>query len=157
MTFRANHDEYGKRLFASILDKRWVTRLDGDRSVEMAGVRADLDGIILSEDFSRVECAVEIEAKTYKQMRGAMLDLAWHPAPRKIFVVILAQPQLGNDLKARSHCTFVWEKLTKGQNVPFELVILRGTGEYPMDDVDRLLIVEALTKLGLIRRDPHAK
>ena len=151
MNARANHDEYGKRLFASILGKRWVTRLDDDRSVEMAGVRADLDGIILSEDLARVECAVEIEAKTYKQMRGAILDLAWHPAPRKMFVVILAQPQLGNDLKARSHCTFVWQKLTDGENTPFELVVLRGTGAYPMEENDRSLLVDALKRLDLIR------
>jgi hypothetical protein len=151
MNARANHDEYGKRLFASILGKRWVTRLDDDRSVVMAGVRADLDGIILSEDLARVECAVEIEAKTYKQMRGAILDLSWHPAPRKMFVVILAQPQLGNDLKARSHCTFVWQKLTDGENTPFELVVLRGTGAYPMEENDRSLLVDALKRLDLIR------
>lgn len=150
MNERANHDEYGKRLFSFILGKRWVSRLGNDGSIDMAGVRADLDGLILSEDLSRVECAVEIEARTYKQIRGGILDLAWHPAPRKILVVILAQPQLGNDKKARAHCMFVWQKLTKGENVPFELVVLRGTGAYPMDEVDRLLVIDALKKLDLI-------
>ena len=108
MNERANHDEYGKRLFTPILGKRWITRLDKNRSVEMARVRADLDGIVLSKGLGRVECAVEIEARTYKQIRGAILDLAWHSAPRKMLVIILAQPQLGNDRKAREHCTFVW-------------------------------------------------
>lgn len=150
MNERANHDEYGKRLLSLILGKRWMSRLDDDRSMEMAGVRADLDGFILSEDLSRVECAVEIEARTYKQIRGGMLDLAWHPAPRKMLVIILAQPQLGNDKKARAHCMFVWEKLTKGQNMPFELVVLRGTGAYRMDEADRLLLTDALKRLGLI-------
>ena len=142
------HEEYGKRLLAGILGGRWVT-LGKDRSVEMAGVRADLDGIILSEDSSRVECAVEIEARIYKQIRGAILDLAWHSAPRKMLVVILAQSQLGNEEKARPHLMYVWQKLTKGANVPFELVVLRGTGEYPMEEHDLLLLTDALKKLDL--------
>jgi len=150
MAERANHDEYGKRLLASILGKRWVTHMADERSLDMGGVQADLDGIILSQDLSRVECAVEIEAKTYKQIRGAILDLAWHSAPRKMLVVILAQPQLGNDRKARAHCTFVWQKLTGGANAPFELVILRGTGAYPMGEIDRALLTDALKRLGLI-------
>jgi hypothetical protein len=102
----------------------------------MVGVRADLDGIILSEDSARIECAVEIEAKIYKQIRGAILDLAWHSAPRKMLVVIRAQPQLGTEEKACAHLMFVWQKLATGANVPFELVVLRGTGKTPMEDDD---------------------
>lgn len=151
MNERANHDEYGKRLLSLILGNRWVSRLEDNRSTEMGGVRADLDGLILSEDLSRVECVVEIEGRTYKQIRGGILDLAWHPAPRKMLVIILAQPQLGNDKKARAHCMFVWEKLTKGENVPFELVVLRGTGAYPMEEADRPLLTEALKRLSLLR------
>jgi hypothetical protein len=143
-------DDYGKRLLASILGKRWVTRGNG-RSVEMAGVRAALDGIILSEDSARVECAVEIEAKIYKQIRGAILDLAWHSAPRKMLVMIPAQPQLGTEEKARAHLMYVWQKLTTRANVPFELVVLSGTGTTPMDDDDRLLLTDALKKLDLIQ------
>jgi hypothetical protein len=144
------HEEYGKTLFASIFDRRWIT--NGDvRSVEMASVRADLDGVILSQDLSRVECAVEIEARIYKQIRGAMLDLAWHPAPRKMLVVILAQPQLGTEAKARAHLMFVWQKLTKGENIPFELAVLRGTGANPMEQGDRLLLTNSLRRLDLIR------
>jgi len=150
MSARPDHDEYGKRLFADILVKRWITRLDDKRFVQMGGVRAGLDAIILSEDLAHVQCAVEIEAKTYKQMRGAMLDLAWHPAPRKLFVVILAQPQIGSEEKARAHCMFVWERLTKGQSIPFELTVLKGTGADPMKETDRQLLAEALKKLGLL-------
>ena len=97
------HDEYGKRLFSSILGRRWV-EYGEIRSVQMGGVRADLDGVILSEDLARVECAVEIEAKIYKQIRGALVDLASHSAPRKLFVVIPAQYQLGTAEKTRAHC-----------------------------------------------------
>jgi hypothetical protein len=145
------HDDYGKRLLAGILgQRRWVTS-GNDRSVEMAGVRADLDGVILSEDSARVECAVEIEAKIYKQIRGAILDLAWHSAPRKMLVIILAQSQLGPEEKVRAHLMFVWQKLTTCANVPFELVVLRGTGTTPMEDDDRLLLTDALKKLHLIQ------
>jgi hypothetical protein len=144
------HDEYGKALFACILGRRWIT--SGNlRSVEMAGVRANLDGVILSEDLAHVECAVEIEAKIYKQIRGAILDLAWHSAPRKLLVVILAQPQLGNEEKVRAHLMFVWQKLTRGDNAPFELVVLPTSGKNPVEGADRLLLTYALKKLDLIR------
>jgi hypothetical protein len=143
------HDEYGKRLFASILLRRWDD-WSHERWVEMAGVRAVLDGVVRSEDLTRVECAVEIEAKIYKQIRGALLDLAWHPAPRKMLVVILAQSQLGNASKARNHLEFCWQKLTQGSDAPFVLVILEGTGLMPADETDRLLLTRALRSLGLI-------
>jgi len=149
-TDRSNHDEYGKELLRSILGARWITRFDDRGCIEMEGGRADLDGIILSEDLSRVECAVEIEARVYKQIRGAIFDLAQHPAPRKLFVVILAQPQLGNAGKARRHCSFVWERLTHADRVPFALVVLQGSGENPLTEADRVLLMESLRQLELI-------
>jgi hypothetical protein len=143
------HEDYGKRLFGCILGERWVTSGDA-RSVRMASVRADLDGVILSEELSEIECAVEIEARIYKQIRGAILDLFWHPAPRKMLTVILAQSQLGNEEKARAHLMFVCRKLASGDNRPFELVILRGSGEYPAEEDDRVLLSGALKRLQLI-------
>lgn len=145
----ADHDAYGKRIFADILGHRWRDSLDAERSVEMAGVRADLDGIIRSRDGARVECAIEIEARVFKQIRGAIIDLSWHPAPKKMLAVIRAQPQLGSEEKVSRHCIYVWNRLNAGREVPFRLVILKGTGAQPLFDEDRALVLDALRKLDI--------
>lgn len=146
-----SHDRYGKELLASILGGRWRSRLDDERSFSMGGVRADLDGIIRSADMGTVECAVEIEARVYKQIRGAILDLAWHPAPRKLLVIIRAQEQLGSEDKVRAHCSYVWKRLAGDDRSPFRLVLLKGTGSIPCHDEDRASLITALTELELIR------
>ena len=150
MAHRANHDRYGKQLLAAILGKRWVTRFDDRKSVEMAGVRADLDGIILTENLSELDCAVEIEATVYTQARSALLNLALHPAPKKLFVVILAQSQMGTKETAARHFHFVWERLSLISKAPFALVVLKGTGARPMPEEDRVLIEHALLELKVL-------
>ena len=134
---RADHDKYGKELLASVLGERWVTWLEDARFVDMAGVRAGLDGIIRSSDRSKVECAVEVEAKNYKQIRGSILDLAWHPAPKKLLVVIRAQKELKDENQVRRHCGYVWEKLASNRCGNFKLVVLKGTGAQPLPEIGR--------------------
>lgn len=92
------HDDYGKKLFAELLGKRWDSRAS-ERWLDEGGVWADLDGVIWSTDYLTIECAVEIEAKVYKQIRGTIVDLALHPAPKKLLGVIRAQSQLGPELR----------------------------------------------------------
>jgi hypothetical protein len=150
MSARSSHDRYGKQLLGSVLGKRWVAKLDERKSIDLDGVRADLDGIILSENLSDVECAVEIEATVYTQARSALLNLALHSAPKKLFVFILAQPQMGTSEKATRHFHYVWGKLAPICKAPFKLVVLRGTGAVPMTDVDRALIQDALSQLRVL-------
>jgi hypothetical protein len=152
-----SHDEYGKMIFSTVLGRRWASNLCHQRCVEMGGVRADLDGVIWSENLTQVEAAVEIEARTYKQIRGAMLDLAFHSAPKKLLVVILAQPQLGSEQKARRHLEHVWKRLTiAGSCGDFRLVVLKGTGSDPMLEQDRTLIMQALAELGINTQSSQA-
>lgn len=150
MSERASHDRYGKQLLAGILGKRWVARLDERKSIELAGVRADLDGIVLSKSLADVECAVEIEATVYTQARSALLNLAFHPSPKKLFVFILAQPQVGAREKAAEHFQFVWEKLAPICKAPFAMAVLRGTAANPIIDVDRALLEDALSQLKVL-------
>jgi hypothetical protein len=149
MTNRASHDRYGKKLLRTILGNRWITRGDDRKSVEMNGVRADLDGIILSENLSTVECAVEIEATVPTQASSSLINLAFHPAPKKLFVVILAQPQMGTRETVVRHFSFVWEKLSRDSEIPFGLVVLQGTGADPTEEVDLLLLRAGLKGLEL--------
>ncbi|GAJ22823.1 unnamed protein product [marine sediment metagenome] len=55
------HADYGKRLSGELLLERWDDYAS-ERSIDEAGVRADLDGIIWSGTgkTKTVECAVEM-------------------------------------------------------------------------------------------------
>ncbi len=142
------HDEYGKCLFADLLGPRWDS-LAFERSIDEAGVRADLDGVIRSRDSRAIECAVEIEARVYKQIRGAIVDLALHPTRKKLLVIIRAQPQLGSKEKTTSHCTYIWQQLAAENRGEFAMVVLEGTGDTPMPEVDKHRITQALLSLGI--------
>lgn len=142
------HDDYGKELLRESLGTRWDAH-SSQRSIELAGVRADLDGVIISKDGTHVECAVEIEARVYKQIRGAIVDLALHPAPSKLLIVMLAQPQVGKDEdKMISHIKHVWTRI-HGMG-EFSVVCLKGTGTSSRKQEDRKLIVDAIRTLGIL-------
>lgn len=142
------HDEYGKGLFRPLLGDRWSS-LDFARSVQEEGVRADLDGIIRRADDKSVECTVEIEARVYKQIRGAMVDLSLHPAPQKLLVVIKAQPQLGDTPRIMRHCTYIWQQVAGTNRGEFEMAVLEGTGLNPNTEFDLKLLKDTLQKLGI--------
>jgi hypothetical protein len=150
MSGRSSHECYGKTLLRNVLGKRWVSRFDERKYIDLGGVRADLDGIILSENLSAVECAVEIEATVYTQARSALLNLAIHPAPKKLLVVILAHAQMGSREKAMGHFQYLWERLSPLSNAPFGLVVLQGTGADPMIELNRGLIEGGLLKLKVL-------
>ena len=145
------HDEYGKVLLRELLGERWDDYAP-ERSVDESGVRADLDGIIWSGsgETKEVQCAVEIEARVYKQIRGAVVDLALHPAPKKLLVVIRAQPQLGGRDKILRHLRYVWEQVTFGRRGEFQLVCLEGTGDTPAEDKDKNILAEALREMMVL-------
>ncbi len=147
---RFDHADYVKRMLTELLGKRFCTWFEPTRSYELGGVKADLDGLIRSEDLSRVQCAVEVEARNYKQIRGAIVDLAWHPAPKKLLVVLKAQPQLKSTDQVRAHCTYVWNKLVADQQTPFGLAVLEGTAADPQPEVDGPLLIQTLQALELI-------
>ncbi len=143
------HDKYGKKLLGEILGARWST-LTSSRSYDWGGVRADLDGVIRSAETRVVECAVEIEAKVYKQIRGAILDLAYHSAPKKLLVIIRAQAALGSEEKVRGHCAEVWKEIGDPDSAAFRIVVLKGTGDRPSPDLDKGLLIQALHELGIL-------
>jgi hypothetical protein len=111
-------------------------------------VKAELDGVITDSNGSAL-CAVEIETRVFKQMRGALLDLALHSAPKKLFVFMMAQPQLGtSEERALRHIETTWD-LIGGSRGEFQAVVLSGTGEFPNEPVDKARIANALSKLGI--------
>jgi len=144
-----NHDDYGKQLMSRLLGSRWSS-CDSRRSIDEGGVRADLDGIISARDNSNVECAVEIEARVYKQIRGAMVDLALHPAPKKLLVVIKAQPQLGDATRIEKHCRHIWQEIAGSNRGQFFMTVLKGTGNDPRQQVDLELLSETLRNMKIL-------
>nr|BEL01512.1 hypothetical protein DMOBY_13650 [Dehalococcoides mccartyi] len=137
------HDDYGKILFQELFgDKRWSAS-SPERIIDESGVQAYLDGIIYSKDGS-VEYAVEIEARVYKQIRGAIVDLALHKAPKKLLVIMRAQSQLGTEEKIIEHCSFVWRELAGQDRGVFQVICLSGTGNAPAFEEDKRLLMEKL-------------
>ena len=143
------HDDYGKELLGRLLGERWDphTQL---RSIDEGGVRADLDGVIWSKTRGKIECAVEIEAKVYKQIRGAIVDLALHGAPKKLLIVIRAQPQLGSDEQIKRHCQHIWEEIACERHGEFLVLCLTGTGAFPMYEEDMNLIASSLSVMNVL-------
>jgi hypothetical protein len=150
---RASHDQYGKDLFHEILGNRWANWFsEVDRSVSFNTVIAKLDGVIRRDDLSCVECAVEIEATNFKQIRGALLGLARHSATKKLFMVIKAQDEVrkNSDQEIRDTCAEAWKMLIPQSPSDFRCVVLTGTGETPAKEVDRELIQGVLRDLKII-------
>jgi hypothetical protein len=150
---RASHDEYGKGLLQGILAERWANWFsEAERSVLFKTVVAKLDGVIKSPDLSKVECAVEIEAANFKQIRGALIGLARHPAGKKLFVIIKAQEEVRKkpDQEIRDYCGEVWGMLAQRFPSDFLCVVLVGSGETPSRELDTESLRNALRNLKII-------
>ncbi len=64
------------------------------------------DGVILDLDLRAVQVAVEIESRQEKQIRGAIVDLLLHPAPKKLLIIVLAHRQTHGTSSGTA--TYVW-------------------------------------------------
>jgi len=136
-----NHDDYGKGLMANLLGARWSS-YDYRHSIDEAGGIAYLDGVITAPDGQKIECAVEIEARVYKQIHGAIVDLALHPAPKKLLIVIKAQ-SLGSENKIKKHCEYVWQQIAGNVHGLFVVTVLKVPG--------MLLLLSSISRPSLHR------
>lgn len=134
------HDSYGKRLLKAVVGDRFVLR-GRETKVDFRGVTGSIDGVV------KECCAVEIESRVAKQVRGALVDLLEHRLSKKLLVLI---PAHMHDAEATAkHCTYILEKYaSKGAVV--KVVLLKGTGHVPRDSEDTQLIRQALEDLGCI-------
>jgi len=133
------HDRYGKRLVQAIAGGKFVDSGDLVRIQYGGGMSANIDGVV------KDCCAIEIESRVAKQVRGALLDLLCHPLSKKLLVLI---PVHMNDPEATAeHCKEILKRfMKKGERA--DVVLLRGTGDDPKPEEDRKLIEEALKRLG---------
>ena len=117
---RANHDAYGKLITRSAAgnafsDSGALCRIRfGD---DAAGAR--IDGVVGNS------IAVEIESRTPKQIRGAVLDLIFHPYPRKLLLIIAGHQ---NDARqAANQCGHILREEIGNGN--FQVVLLQVVAE----------------------------
>ena len=72
------HDSYGRELLREILGSRFINDTDDLVKVDYGTyISAFIDGVINNC------CAIEIESRVDKQLRGALLDLLEHKLPKK--------------------------------------------------------------------------
>jgi hypothetical protein len=104
-------------------------------------VSATIDGVIMDC------CAVEIESRVAKQVRGALLDLLNHPLKRKLLILIPAH--MYDPEATAEHCRLILERYKRSEE-QIEVILLRGTGYDQRPDEDGKLIEEALRRLGCL-------
>ncbi|HEY2932087.1 MAG TPA: hypothetical protein VGK99_10090 [Acidobacteriota bacterium] len=143
---RSDQYLYPKQLLRSILGDRWDDSSER-RKVDMGGTLATLDGVILDKKQNTAQVAVDIEARTEKQIRGAMVDLLFHPAPNKLLIIM---PNKNfRVMNVERHCAHVWKQLATDTRDNFRTVIMAGDVSDPDPD-DRQTISRSLAELGVL-------
>lgn len=138
---RQIHDKYGKRLIRTIAGSKFVDSGDLVRVQYRGGVSATIDGVI------KGCCAIEIESRVAKQVRGALVDLLYHPLTKKLLILIPAH--MNDPEGTAAHCKEILDRYRR--NVEhIEVVLLQGTGHKPKPDEDRRLIEQALRRMGCL-------
>ena len=133
------HDKYGKQVMRKAAGLYYS---DSGMSIEVnykAGRPARIDGTI------DPRVAVEIDSRTSKQVRGAVLDLICHKNPKKLPVLI---PRHMNDVNTTAEqCRYILGRFVDEGD--FRVVVLRGDGDAPQLENDAGIIKTALAKLGI--------
>lgn len=134
------HDKYGKELIREIVGNRFISGGDAVK-VKYGEISASIDGVIEGC------CAIEIESRVDKQIRGALLDLIEHHYPKKLLILIPAH--MNDPEKTANHCEYIFKKYKKGGEI-LKVVLLEGTGEHPKMEEDKEKIKKALNELGCL-------
>jgi hypothetical protein len=103
----------------------------------------DLDGLLQVGAFRVV---VEVESRTSKQIRGAVLDLLTFDACPKKLLVILPVHQ-GNAALAAAQCRELLGRFLPTSD--FQVAMLTGSGAHPKVDADVEQLLCHLHALGL--------
>ena len=133
------HDEYGKSVLREAAGKALA---DYGPAVEVdygTRIPARIDGVV-------ADVAIEVESRTSKQVRGAILDLLFHRSQKKLLVLLpvhMSNPQL-----CARQCEFALRRFIAPNN--FRVVVLRGHGHARQLEADATLIRSALSDLGLV-------
>ncbi|MDO8751441.1 MAG: hypothetical protein Q7K03_09915 [Dehalococcoidia bacterium] len=129
------HDKYGKAVVKEALESIGQTN-QGQTLVRYGQAKAFIDA-------ATNNVAIEIESRTPKQVRDALLDLIHHAAPKKLLILIPAYG--GNLMNLLSMCSYIL-----GCHVAlrdFRIVPVTSNGYDPRLEEDVRLVMEALKEL----------
>ncbi|MDO9577366.1 MAG: hypothetical protein Q7J16_05735 [Candidatus Cloacimonadales bacterium] len=132
------HENYGKKILSLAAGIDY--RNEGECIKVYYGTcnYARIDGTIADE------IAVEIESRTSKQVRGALIDLLFHKFKRKLLLILPVH--MNNPDITAEQCRFILSKFLDEKN--YEVVVLKGHGNHDKTDSDKKIVVKALKKLG---------
>jgi hypothetical protein len=131
-----SHDDYGKRLLRTVAGDAFVRSGPSVYIDYGSGDPAKIDGTVGGQ------VAVEVDSRTGKQVRGAVLDLVCHPYPKKLLVLI---PAYMSGYVA-GQCGHILARFLDPKD--FRVVLLAGTGESPDQAADTERVRGALRELG---------
>jgi hypothetical protein len=131
-----SHDEYGKQILR--LANSGI-EIDGPAiTVDLGGGRvARIDGAL------RGHVAIEIDSRTSKQVRGAILDLLLHGARKKF--LILVPMYMHNPEACRMDCATILGLFLPHSD--YRVVVLKGTGDTQSRELDASIVRHALAEL----------
>lgn len=129
------HDQYGKEVFRRAFDSRFNSA-PASFSFGVGAGNARIDGVL-------DECiAVEIESRVSKQVRGALLDIAFHPLQLKLVALIR---KYGNDY-TEAQCRAILKRICPAGS-RYEVVSLSGSGQVHDYDKDIETVKLAVQRL----------
>ena len=129
------HDEYGKEIL------RKATK----GGAELYGPSVEVDygtNRPAQIDGAYKDIAIEVDSRTNKQVRGAVLDLICHPFPKKLLILI---PLYGSQ-SVPEQCRNILARFVPEQD--YQVVVLEGDGHSPRPRKDARIVADALSKLG---------
>ena len=133
-----SHDDYGKAVLRAAAGAAFADRGNPVEVNYGAGRPARIDGAV------GADIAVEIESRTSKQVRGAVLDLLFHRFDKKLLVLI---PMYMSDCDVcAEQCRNALARFMNKDN--FRVVVLTGSGTAPLLDNDTEIVRNALHELG---------
>src|ERR1700675_1017125 len=110
------HDEYGKSVVQNAAGDafhQYDNRIDYGKGAGYALIDGTID--------SRI--AVEIESRTGKQVRGAVLELLWHHLPHKLILIVPVH--MHNPTATAEQCRIILGRTLLPSN--FRVVLLEGS------------------------------
>lgn len=132
------HDKYGKRILEEGAGSAYTTCARSVRVDYGKGGYASVDGTVGSQ------IAVEIESRVSKQVRGALLDLVFHPYPKKL--LILLPVHMNDPERTVAQCEHILARLLDGSD--FRVALLHGHGSDYKNEIDIRIVRRAIDQLG---------
>ena len=134
------HDDYGKLVLQQAAGDNFERY---GRSVEIdygAGDPARIDGTVSGK------VAVELESRTSKQVRGAVLDLVCHEYSKKLLLILPVH--MSNPEDTATQCRNILRRFASPEN--FRVVVLSGDGSNQKLKQDANATRSALHELGAL-------